>query len=84
MLTEEKAKTRWCPFARQPYTIGDRVSNVVGNRILDENGELAFTCCIGSACMAWQSAGMKGIGPTDDPTAPEEPIGYCSMFGRPE
>jgi len=44
-MTENEAKTKWCPFARA-LTLGI-------SEIPTSNGTRDFRC-IGSACMAWQ------------------------------
>ena len=46
MLTEEEAKTKWCPFARS--------GNEAGCNRNGENGFAVAPHCIGSGCMAWR------------------------------
>ena len=61
MLTEDEAKTKWCPFARviadgtgNFYASGNRVKNHANWPVETKlNPETAR--CIGSACMAWRS-----------------------------
>jgi len=50
-MTEEEAKTKWCPFARVADT-GDK-GHITVNR---HNGAPYYseTFCIASACMAWR------------------------------
>ncbi len=56
-MTEDEAKTKWCPFVRSGD--GDRTNGV--NRIVAEpNGE--WNACIGSKCMAWQETNMRNAG----------------------
>lgn len=50
IVTEEQAKTKWCPFARVPF--GNRTVN--GNRGFDGHPDESKALCIGSACMAWR------------------------------
>lgn len=57
MLTEQEAKTKWCPMARVLVTSDD--VNGTGNRTADMDG---LDCdnpkqarCIGSDCMMWRS-----------------------------
>lgn len=47
MLTEEEAKTKWCPFVRM---VDLRESDDTFNRV----GPPAALNCIASACMAWR------------------------------
>jgi len=48
-MTEDEAKTKWCPNARSARPGGN-------NRHSDGNGR--FDClCIGSGCMAWRWQG---------------------------
>jgi hypothetical protein len=44
MLTEEQAKTKWCPFTR----VGEQASGAAENR-----PDGSFNC-IASNCMAWR------------------------------
>lgn len=63
ILTEEEAKTKWCP---QAMADGEDFSF---NKFSD--GTMADgTCCLGSACMMWQwfdpNVGRGGFFITDD------------------
>jgi hypothetical protein len=87
-MTEEEAKTKWCPMARGVNESG-------GNRIAygsagdgpvedDYTTEAAMKYpCIGSACMAWRwdSVGMEyehaGYG------GKARGKGHCGLAGRP-
>lgn len=44
-MTEAEAKTKWCPFARD--------SETAGNRSILTPDDIRFPC-IASACMAWR------------------------------
>lgn len=54
-MTEDEAKTKWCPFARDCNTGGNRV-RYGGDEPDDAYGREAARDmpCIGSACMAWR------------------------------
>jgi len=85
MLTEEEAKTKWCPMAR-PFD-PEKVT-VAGGR------------CNGSACMAWQfqpqmwrHTSAAGAGTWDEPKevngygrkGQKLPlVGHCGLVRRPE
>ena len=80
-MTEEEAKTKWCPFAR----VEMYVRGVVGrgcNRIVTDDHDLnekiqvaingtGGTKCIGSACMAWR---WRVLG---------SDLGWCGLGGKP-
>lgn len=48
-MTEEEAKTKWCPTARTHD--GDRIASV--NRKYDGGPDIGAQC-LGSGCMAWR------------------------------
>lgn len=60
-MTEEEAKTKWCPFARAGGPMGSEAQGTSYNRwpssdgttkaMLEESGHIK---CISSACMAWR------------------------------
>jgi hypothetical protein len=77
-MTEDEAKTKWCPFGRtQQYS--DPVTVNRGAREQD------WTFCIASACMAWRETKMvlmdvNTLEKVGD--APSE--GYCGLAGQPK
>ena len=73
-MTEDEAKTRWCPFAR----LNDGAGNY--NRC----GPAANLECIGSACMTWRWSAYVTRS-TNEATTKEPKIdsGYCGLAGRP-
>lgn len=73
-MTEQEAKTKWCPMFRASLGItpaGER--EVIDNR---NDGE-ASTRCIGSACMAWRWTGEGKPEPNGGP------VGFCGLAGAP-
>ena len=54
-MTEDQAKTKWCPFVRTGLTAGMAV-----NRHVADYGVYDETRCIGSGCMMWRAAGKTG------------------------
>jgi hypothetical protein len=95
-LTEEEAKTKWCPYARG-------ITDGGGNRMAygssgdgpaedDYTAEMAAMYpCIGSACMAWRRATrvdkdgtiwLATSSYTSEST--EAHLGYCGLAGKPD
>ena len=66
-MTEEEAKTKWCPFYRVPTAWEDD-----GRREAREIGEQS---CIASECMAWRKDWVGIGGPLTDG-------GHCGMVGK--
>lgn len=87
-MTEEQAKTKWCPFARtvEQWPEGPTYprNRVADGEKLDTSAQKLVGCqCIGSACMAWRwdSVGMQyahaGYG------GREPGNGHCGLAGAP-
>ena len=80
MMTEEEAKTKWCPFARDIMgNGGNRMAYGGGEEDGPDNDDCAVQYaaemasmhpCIGSFCAAWR-------------WVPREPSGYCGLAGKP-
>lgn len=73
-MTEEQAKTRWCPMIR--YTMDDQ-GNFFATRPITSTG---FEVCITSDCMMWRMGTYKG---DDNITYRDHSIGYCGLAGKP-
>lgn len=70
IVTEEEAKTKWCPFARVATTSG---GGIVVNRFSSPMQLRGDSNCLGSACMMWQSYGtLRRDGVTRE-------TGYCGI-----
>jgi hypothetical protein len=93
-MTEEEAKTKWCPFVRPQLTPDETGTVVFDGRGLNESRAPldTFHTCIGSACAAW-----RWFDPWTSQTEervggdivlrlkrkPGEPkIGYCGLAGK--
>lgn len=78
-MTEDEAKTKWCPFVRM--MISARGSDLYGpfNRMIVDKETAKVDnsiACIGSICMAWRW--------THPITVPQKDRdGYCGLAGRP-
>lgn len=70
-MTEEEAKTKWCPFSRalmfdnrtldaKSVSMTGGVNRVIGKHIV--NADAAPTNCIASACMAWRWHEQRSAG----------------------
>lgn len=90
-MTEDQAKTKWCPFARQVVSIqhADGSHIAIGSANRSEGGMLGM--CVGSQCMAWRKrptgdvGGMR-IGSKGEILELGRPAmgGFCGLAGRPE
>lgn len=56
-MTEDEAKTKWCPFSRAVVGSPGEGVAAVTNRAPVGSQVHADTLCIGSACMAWRYHG---------------------------
>lgn len=75
VVTEDKAKTKWCPFVR--IMDGAGLVETTMNRV----GSQKHPNCIASDCMAWRWAG-----PSDARGSREGAfaVGYCGLAGKTE
>src|ERR1700753_3077279 len=57
-MTEDEAKTKWCPFARSMISIenrGNPLAVASANRFPgDTSGSEKGSLCVASGCMAWR------------------------------
>lgn len=57
-MTEDEAKTKWCPQARAVVVGENRKLGFAGNRGVNHDKSIhenpPWARCIGSACMAWR------------------------------
>ncbi|KAA1057196.1 hypothetical protein [Azospirillum argentinense] len=92
-MTEEEARTKWCPHARQStdnFTTYNR----------SESGKVDDSCnCVASDCAAWRWMSAHSADDFDLVDVPGDPIGalvrrrnyegearrgFCGAFGKPE
>ncbi len=82
-MTEDEAKSKWCPYTR----VGDKAVN----RYFDDFPSHSY--CIGSACMAWRwdcagtvitLDGMITVAQLDRMKRQATPQhGFCGLAGKP-
>lgn len=94
IITEEEARTKWCPHARgaAPFSFRDSETAVTSNRVWNAE-PLEGTTCIGSRCMAWRwddegnrarsrdrqmNVRVPGDPPQPEPPEPAE-RGFCGL-----
>lgn len=80
-MTEDEAKTKWCPFVRV-YSVadGEHPSAPNGSWNRHQADGLSETRCIGSACMAWRWRETRGRVKETGEAAPFD--GYCGLAER--
>lgn len=91
MMTEEEAKTKWCPHAR--YVIDDSGAGPspgypTGNRFGGHEPSEGRCLCIASSCMAWRWSeeprpGNRTNNDFDVPGPDVPGTGYCGLAGKP-
>ncbi len=72
-MTEDEARTKWCPFAR--IADGEPGEAVSVNRP-EPYGTVPH--CLASVCMAWRWHMLSGV--TSAPVQSNE--GYCGLAGK--
>lgn len=81
-MTENDAKTKWCPFTRTMASLPENDSSITSiNRAGQEDEAPALpqiVCCIASECMAWRWArDVREVSSLD-----RRP-GFCGLAGVP-
>ena len=92
-MTEDEAKTKWCPFVRLP-TVNGATFNRDAERTDEQTCINAYggwaNKCVGSSCMAWRwewspkdaDRNSKDPFPVEGDLNPV-PVGYCGLAGKP-
>jgi len=80
-MTEEQAKTKWCPMVRG----GLNVHTTWGSPREPgaEQRNPAAARCIGSDCMMWRWNEKYKANGTPDPDPVQGEHGYCGLAGKP-
>lgn len=86
LLTEEQAKSKWCPLSRELAGIQNAQGTAMGSFNRHPNSNIP--ACITTSCMSWRWATPKQVRDIDLVTSDvvdlEPRRGYCGAFGRPE
>ena len=80
-MTEDEAKTKWCPFASARVVCWDKSNTQKLNAIWSDDGEQHTVVCIASACMAWRRTNAR---PTMGEEASGQRAGFCGLAGAPQ
>ena len=70
-MTEQEAKTKWCPMAQISYQLYSGV------------GRLDYQTCIASDCMMWRYKTNGQMGYDRNPDDICLASGYCGLGGKP-
>lgn len=89
-MTEDEAKTKWCPYTRVFVSTNKGISSF--NKHSDENDRFdKRMCCIASECMMWRTGKMKisefvemRNGSIYKESYEAKDIGWCGLAGKPE
>ena len=83
-MTQEEAKTKWCPMVRTGLVAGMAVNHHAGSRLdaPPQGGVHDETRCVASACMMWRWDSLPASGSVVH--AAYEPKGYCGLAGAPQ
>lgn len=81
-MTEDEAKTKWCPFAISAVNEGS-ANRMVFTQLPAIGGATQAVNCISSACMMWRWD--KEWQKFDDviQATPSNTSGYCGLAGKP-
>lgn len=75
-MTEDEAKTKWCPHAR----VGVVDSGMAINLMLMDDNSRRYEQCIASACMMWVWNVPKTVGAGQD--IDRSKYGHCGLCKR--
>ena len=81
-MTEDEAKTKWCPHARASNAYAELGTSV--NR--GSKGDADKDClCLGSICMAWRwlLTPEEAKENNDNELLEDTEAGYCGLAGKP-
>jgi len=71
-MTEEEARTKWCPHSRIASEYGG-----FNRSVHEEMPQQSYGTCVGSSCMAWREGAVYYSDGT------QQKNGYCGLAGEP-
>lgn len=83
-MTEDEARTKWCPMVRTGLVAGMAVNHHVGRDGLHAGDVHDETRCVASECMMWRWAAkstMKGPPSAMASVDQKDWKGYCGLAG---
>lgn len=92
-MTEDEAKTKWCPFARQAALLSRETGEcATANRDGGNHYGVDNVNCIGAACMAWRVTREQFRDATTGALSDRNlsgngqwvKDGYCGLAGAPQ
>lgn len=85
-MTEEEAKTKWCPMSRLAWLNEDMGKTAITANRWGHGEPLGGSTCIGSACMMWRWDYPKGEKHFDAEGSLRKDVdfrlGYCGLAGK--
>ena len=78
IMTEDKAKKKWCPMIRDGGTYYGMIFNGINSA---ENNTQGYTC-IASDCMMWRWEGYNADGERLRRMEDNQYYGFCGLGGR--
>ena len=82
-MTEEEAKTKWCPFIRLTASGGSEWHTNRDPSLPSSPSDTQAYRCIASACMAWRVAQVGRVEEGNEYKT-YKPVGYCGLAGAPQ
>lgn len=78
IVTEEQARTMWCPHARAANSIEPEAGNVSVNRVFEKGAADRDCLCLANMCMAWRWVADRSFNGTPRNLR----NGYCGLAGQ--
>lgn len=79
-MTEDEAKTKWCPHGQIAIAVGPSDGIEVADNRPDN---IKHANCIGSDCMMWRWNNGAYPLPNDPPEIRNRYDGFCGLAGKP-